>query len=262
MPLHLALARIAAPAVAVFLATACSDPPMQPRDSGPSLAKGGGSTGTDSRAKWVWADALDLDGVSGAETPAGIRGDGRLADGTAALGAPSEYQDGMCGVQAKIFWYDTRLSQSGDAVFDPDKSGGACGARRTMQYYLAGADGPVSLFPTGTNAQRVMLVQIGAPELRRMNFRIDQSGCAALRFHDVYDYGGTATYEPLGEQIASEVRITRLDANTDARAPRRWRVESQGTHRAVCAVSDRRGVLTNTTTTYYLPFAVEITEIQ
>src|SRR5450759_1063872 len=89
------------------LVLACSSD----RQTGPSAiatnvhgfaaAKAAASIDTDSRARFtVYATMSD------GTTPTGIIGDGRLSDGSAALGAPSEYQGNLCGVTAKIFWYN------------------------------------------------------------------------------------------------------------------------------------------------------------
>ena len=254
MPLHLP-ARVVVPALAVLLAAGCAEQPTQPHDLAPSLGKGG--VDTDSRARWAWADEVL---VGDGSVAAGIRGDGLLADGTAAATGSSEYQGDVCGVHAKIFFNNESLSTSGDAVFDPDMnySARACGGvRRTLIVQLP--QGPVALAPF-INARNIMAAPLGTSTLR-LNVGLAVSGCEAARFHDFYDGGsGVATYESSGaDLIAREVLVTR-EADDPSTGARRWRVESRPPHTAVCAVTIK-GRMTNTSNTIYLPFAVEITEI-
>ena len=255
MPLHLP-ARVVVPALAVLLAAGCAEQPTQPHDLAPSLGKGG--VDTDSRARWAWADMVTIDGLA---VPAGIRGDGRLANGTPTATDSSVYQGDVCGVHAKIFFANASLSGSGDAIFAPDMNYSAktsCGGiRRVLRFQLA-EGGPHTELETFNNAMKIMFVPAEGGTIR-MNFGLGVSGCEGARFHDFYDAGGgLATYEPnAGGPIARAVRVTRLDGGTGAR---KWRIESQAPHTAVCAVTVKSGMV-NTNRTIELPFSVEVTEI-
>jgi len=257
MPLH-SSARVAAPALlalSALLAAGCADQPTQSHALAPSLGKGGPDT--DSRARWAWADMVTIDGVA---EPAGIRGDGRVANGTPTATDSSVYQGDVCGVHAKIFFANTSLSGSGDAVFDPDMnySAKACGGMRRLLRFQLAAGGPYTELSTFSNAMKIMFVPTEGGTVR-MNVGLGVSGCEGARFHDFYDAGdGLATYEPNeGGPIARQVRVTRLD---DGTGPRKWRIESQAPHTAVCAVTVKSRMV-NTNRTIRLPFSVEVTEI-
>ena len=47
----------------------------------------------------------------------------------------------------------------------------------------------------------------------------------------------------------------------DGRIVRQWRIESQGTHQAVCLVFNTNGSIKSMGPWYFLPFAVTVTEV-
>ena len=73
-----------------------------------------------------------------------------------------------------------------------------------------------------------------------------QTGCDGLHFN--------SQYSP-----ASDARVTRLpDTLTANGNAKRWRVESQGNHRAMCTTSSSKGPVP-TGNTFYMPFTYTIT---
>lgn len=220
------------------LVLACSSD----RQTGPSAiatnvhgfaaAKAAASIDTDSRARFtVYATMSD------GTTRAGILGDGRLSDGSpAALGAPSEYQGNQCGVTAKIFWYNTKLSHSGDATFDPDASSATCGAPRKLGFMIGGTAQMIGPF---TNVNQVMqLTTVGQSRTQAMTF--DATGLANC-----------------GRIIFSQVNVTRLSGNTSG-GKGTWTVESTS---AGGCYRFSKGAYRYTGTSYTLPFHFLITEI-
>src|SRR4029077_157588 len=81
---------------AAALAVGCGDPQTDvagPRGAGPAFAQT--QVDSTSRANSVWADTVLVNGIW---LPAGIRGDGRLKNGSPATGTPSnEFQGAACG---------------------------------------------------------------------------------------------------------------------------------------------------------------------
>jgi hypothetical protein len=221
--------------LAAIFAIACSEnisATLEPSEVQLSK-KGGGSTDTDSRAIWEWSNDM-----SDGSTPTKIRGDGRLADGSAAGNDRSEFQGGVCGVHGKIFWNNPSLSRSGDAVFDPDaNNSGSCAARKI--HFDLGGDSPIVSGPS-TNAREVM--QLGVGSHREQTMQFSQNGianCELLRFgHD---------------GRGNPVNLTRLASGL-------WQVESLAPHTAVCW-NYSKGKYVPNGPTYNLPFRVVITEV-
>lgn len=196
-----------------------------------SAAKAAASIDTDSRARFtVYATMSD------GTTPAGIVGDGRLFDGSpAALGAPSEYQGNLCGVTAKIFWYNTKLSHSGDATLDADANSPTCGAPRKLGFMIGGTAQMIGPF---TNVNQVMQLTVGQSRLQAMTF----------------DATGLANCDRI---IFSLVNVTRLSGDISG-AKGTWTVESAN---AGGCYKFSKGAYRSTSTSYALPFHFLITEI-
>src|SRR4029077_5506785 len=101
---------------AAALAVGCGDPQTDvagPRGAGPAFAKT--QVDSNSRANFVWAYPVLVNGIW---LPAGIRGDGRLKNGSPATGTPSnEYQGAYCGVAAIL--YTAGTAPSGEMNYTP-----------------------------------------------------------------------------------------------------------------------------------------------
>lgn len=218
------------------LVLACSSD----RQTGPSAiatnvhgfaaAKAAASIDTDARARFtVYATMSD------GTTPTGIIGDGRLSDGSPALGAPSEYQGSLCGVTAKIFWYNTKLSQSGDATLDPDANAPTCGAPRKLGFTIGGTAQLIGPF---SNVNQVMQLAVSQSRLQAMTF--DATGLANC-----------------SRIIFSQVNVTRRSGNTSG-LKGTWTVESTS---AGGCYQYSKGAYRYTGTSYALPFYFLITEI-
>jgi hypothetical protein len=239
-------------AIAITIAfTACSpDRAVAPvADVAPSFAKAG-NIDTDSRAILVWDDQVIVNSVA---VPAGIEGDDYDRYSTLA-GTDDEYQGQVCGVHAKIF-NTSALSGSGDLVFDPDfdAPGKSCnGVSRKLRFHLSydeasGVPGSATLIGTFTNVRLIWEIAAGQSRQQAMRFIfVNQAGCEALEFNSAIGGG------------ANDVQVTGL---ADGPNGRRWRVESTGTHRAMCMVSSK-GKSVASGTTKYLPFAFTVTEVK
>ena len=193
---------------------------------------GGGGTDTDARAIFEFYDA-----AAGGQTSL-IRGDGRDVSGAAAPTGSSRYQGDVCGVMSKIFWYNQSLSQSGDAVFDPDQNRTTCGAARFVWLDL-----PEGSVKAGfhTNVGRIMHLQVGEWRLQRMPLSSTGiTGCSMLRFTD--------------ENGNDLVKVTRTSETT-------WTAESTGNHRAGC-YENKQGTFRYLNKSYVLPFRIQITEVR
>ena len=217
---------------------------------------GGGKPDTASRANLVWADQVNVAGPGQPEDwrPAGIQGDGRLKDGTAAAGSPSnEYQGAYCGVAARINNArneNNALSYDPDARYDAATMQAACGSARAYRFFLGGPVAAPTLSSPQSFVDNIWTLSLGESRQQAQGFGVQLSGCDRLMF--------SAKYPP-----ASDMRVTRLPDVTTAsgKAARQWRVESQGSHVAMCVVADKRGVLQPTGVSYYLPFALTVTEV-
>ena len=232
--------------VTALLAVGCQDshPPTGLTEETLLLNKSGGGTKTDTdpRANMVWAEQVTIDGNS---VPAGIYGDRRDKKGTLGGTPAHEYQGAFCGVAAKFFPGSTLGELNADydgnyaSTMEPN-----CGPRRTLNFRLEGLADPLVSAPHFV-MRNMWHMAVGDSRLQYMGYGIQLSDCQRVMFDS--QYAG-----------ASDVRITRL---ADADGVRQWRVETQGTHRAMCVVSTKNGTLKPTGVTHYLPFSVIATEV-
>ena len=203
------------------------------------------------RARFSWADSINVGSVA---TPAwelaAIRGDDRLRDGNPSgpAGPSNEYQGNYCGVNAVI---------GGQLFVDPQRYWStslpaSCQPARYYRYYL---NGP-SQAPSVVRPQSIVQ-DIGAMGVGETHIQPFQSGTMnelgfGLWFDDAYP-------------PASSLLVTRLPNVIDelGRSVRQWRVETRGSHKAVMVVPNtgKRPGTTVTTTFYYLPWAMTITEV-
>jgi hypothetical protein len=221
----------------------------------PSLAAAGKVDQT-SRARYTFADLVDVGTSAVPEwVPAGIRGDDRQRDGSPGGGALSnEYQGEFCGVNAVIG--SGTGPETGNFHYDPDMrwTSSLAPACQDSRYYRVFLSGPDSAARTSRPTQ--IVADIATMVVGEVRFQPLQSGTLAdigvgLWFDDAYP-------------PASNVRVTRLpDVADGLRTVRQWRVETQGTHKAmgVAQSTSRKHGSAPTGTTYYLPFAMTVTEV-
>lgn len=239
---------LVAPATIILLMTACGEPSVQTTPVSPdmpALFGKGGNVDTRPRANFVWADSVVINGLTVA---AGVRGDGRLKNGSASTGNPSnEYQAAWCGVSA--------FDQNGDLDFKPNSSWTssmttACGSQRMYMFYLNGPDGSPTANAPHSFARGLWNLAVGQSTSQPEDFGVQLPGCGLLIYND------SARYSP-----SSSPRQMRLpDVVVGGVTERRWRVESQGTHQAVCATYNPNGSVKTVGPWYYLPFSLTVTE--
>jgi hypothetical protein len=213
-------------------------------------------------ARYTWADSVNV-GTDAAPqwVSAGIRGDGRLRDGTPASGAPgtpsNDYEGGFCGVEAGLA---TSKGSNGEFNGDPDiywtsSMLSSCGPARYFRFYVNGLDATPAVS--------------GPHEIIDSLYKMAVGQVVVEPFH-------SGTWEDLGMGYwfddryppAADAKITRLpdipDPDGAPRTVRQWRVESQGSHLAmgITQTSTKHSVTyTPTGVTYYLPFVLTITEV-
>lgn len=212
---------------------ACTTPDGGNTPMEPAFAKGGGSTDSDSRAIWTIHELLS-DGV----TESALHGDGRDANGVGTAGE-SAYRGDVCGVKARIFYYDTSASQSGDAVFDPDGGSARSCARRYLHFALGETDYIDAPF---TNVRDAMRLQVGESRLQMLR----------------WTNSSIPSCEQLVYEGANEVIVSRL-AGDDQGSAGVWSVESQAPHEATCYQWSKGNFVASGS--YTVPFRITISEI-
>ena len=126
----------------------------------------------------------------------------------------------------------------------------ACGGRRQFNFFLQGPSAAPTPAAPRTIARELWLLGPGESRIQFEGFGVQLPGCANLMFDDQYP-------------PSSSTRQTRLPDVTrpDGRIVRQWRIESQGTHQAVCLVFKTNGSIKSMGPWYFLPFAVTVTEV-
>ena len=215
-------------ALAVLALAACNERSPAPL-AGPRFARPGAQ---DPRATFEYSTT---------DAAFKIRSDHRALsfDGSASI-----YDDGVCGVNAKIF-----ATGSGDAVMDPDegyvagRDQGRCGPARTVTIIFdQPADGgPLRANPVATggffhNFNELWHMPIGLEQETQGGF--NGAGCNVLRFRP--DPGRTGNAYPGSDKLLA----IRLDANT-------WRVRTKPfpDNKAWCDTEARL---------YHLPFELTV----
>jgi hypothetical protein len=224
------------------LVAGCDGPgPVTPGDAvfnkGKGPGGGGGSTTSEKILAHIqWQDDLVVE-IDGAPVAAGIRGDGRQADGT---DGPSAYEGGLCGVNAS---FTVGGTAPGDMTFDT-YTATDCGALRVHHFYMQGAEDPPHTVATKSIARSLWDMVVGEVAMDEITgFHIGLPECSR------------AVYS---EQHGTENPIrTRLP---DVNGARQWRVESRGSHQARC-VYTFRGRETLGDVTQPMPFAYIVTEV-
>jgi hypothetical protein len=122
-----------------------------------------------------------------------------------------------------------------------------CGGKRYYQFYFSGRGTAPLQFGPQLYALKLGTLAVGQTLREEVHFGIQQTNCAPLRFDDAYPPSNSAL-------------VTRLtDSLTSSGPVRRWRVQSQGNHIAMCTLNTPRGV--KPIASYYMPFAYVITEV-
>jgi hypothetical protein len=235
--------------LALATAAACDDSSTKDLiGPGPAVAAKVTTSDTNPRANLVWADSVVVNGVTIA---AGIRGDGRLRDGTPASGTPSnEYQGGWCGVSA---WREgTNLD------FKPNPSSwtsalqAACGSQRLYSFYLNGPNSVPTMNGPHSVSRGLWSLAVGQSATLQEGFGLNLANCAILMFSD------SARFAP-----SNGLRQTRLpDVVVNGVSQRQWRIESQGSHQGACVLYNRNGSIKSVGPWYHLPFALTVTEVK
>jgi hypothetical protein len=128
----------------------------------------------------------------------------------------------------------------------------ACGQARVYRFYMGGGGRDSAPLEFGPHhwVTDIGTIAIGSSANRSTTYGVQQPNCQRLVFDDLYP-------------PANHVGVTRLPDATTANGltARRWRVESRGSHRAMCIVTGKGGKLISTGVSYYLPFAYTVTEV-
>jgi hypothetical protein len=239
---------------AAMVAAGCGDQGGDPAGPVPAVAKT--RVDLNSRANFVWDDSIL---VNGAWLAAGIRGDGRLKDGSPAAGTPcNEYHGAWCGVAATLATDGT--APSGDMDFTPgvnytSSMQTAChGGPRVYNFYLSSdaahlkpsalASGPHSI------ARGLANLAPGAAVAQWEGFGIGQANCSILMFNDLFPPSQSLIYTRLPDVAVGGTTV------------RQWRIESQGSHVAACVhTGSKSGTYVLEGTYYFVPFALTVTEV-
>ena len=241
---------------ALALTAACAGEPRQNVEGTTGPAFGQSSTSTTTQANFVFADSVNVGAMPTVSwVPAGIQGDGRLKNGTPATGAPSnEYQGSFCGVAAVIG--SGQKNQNADFVTDPNINWtsslpASCQPARAYRIYLSGPGAAPSAASPHTVFSGLSTMAVGETRIQAVALGTAGDLGIGLWFND--------TYPP-----ASSLLFTRLPNVTDSagRSVRQWLIQTRGTHRAMGAVPSSSGKgLVPSGVTYYLPFAMTVTEV-
>lgn len=242
-------ALLTTPLICLVLACSADDPTStSPRLADQSARLGQAAKPADSRANFVFADSVNVapSGSAARWTTTGIKGDGRLKNGVASSGSPSnEYEGGSCGV-------DATLGSTATFNTDPDHSWTSalqCGSPRMFNFYLNGLSGTPTAIGPHSVVDSFSGLAVGAAVTREARFGVQQSTCDGLRF--------TNAFPP-----SNNARVTRLpDVVRSTGLVKQWRIESQGSHLAACILVGKAGRVTWTGVTYYLPFSITVTDV-
>lgn len=238
MPSISACRGLSVPVSLALLLVGCNADPTSLDDSGiPALAKGGPAA-PPTYAHVAWDDALVVE-IDGVQVPAGIRGDGRTADGSPG---PSAIQGNLCGVIAVIA---TRPSEDGTLQFQEVGATG-CGAERTHAFYLWGSGVAPWVEATMSRARGLWHMAVGEVGTDQFEgFHLDYNNCGVIYFDQQY----------AGSSNPKRTRLPDLPNGA-----RQWRVESQSPHRGVCVTTSKGKTVV--TFSAILPWAFTVTEVK
>lgn len=215
-----------------------------------------GNVDTFPRANVVWEDSVNVAaaGQPARWEPALITGDYRTKTGTPiATGKSGEYQETFCG-SAGLLRTKAMEDTAYALNFDPDffwtsSMEGPCGGgKRYYQFYFSGRGAAPLQYGPQHYALKLATLAVGQSFSEEVHFGIQQTNCAPLRFDSAYPPSTNALVTRLPDSLASSGFV------------RRWRVQSQGNHIAMCTVNTPRGA--KPIASYYMPFAYVITEVR
>jgi hypothetical protein len=210
------------------------------------------------RARFTMADSINVATDSGpARVPAAVRGDDRLRDGSPAgpSGPSNEYQGDFCSVNAVIgsglkgegYQFFLDMARFASSSLPP-----SCQPTRYNRYYLNGPTGAPVNASTAVSIPEISSMSVGQTMIKPFHSGTMAELGYALFWDDAYP-------------PASGMLVTRLPNVIDeyGRSVRQWRVESRGSHKAVLVLpaTSRKSGPTITTTFYYMPWAMTITEV-
>jgi hypothetical protein len=211
---------------------------------------------TRSRANYFWADSVN---VGTADAPswvgAGIRGDGRLKDGSTAPAGGSrsnEYQGNYCGVNALL---DPTTYGSETLDFTPglnwtSRMQARCGSMRTYHFYLNGPGSAPYAHSSHSLVRGLDRLAVDQTTFQWEGFGVAlPNRCDRVMFNDDYPPSNS----PIQTRLSDSTRA-------DGVQLRRWTVASRGSHLAVCGYMSNN-VFVTTGAQYYLPFVLTITEV-
>ncbi|HVF40661.1 MAG TPA: hypothetical protein VM939_12245, partial [Gemmatimonadaceae bacterium] len=173
-----------------------------------------------------------------------------------SAGNPSnEYQGDFCGVYGVMETQGPGGQTAAVFNTDPDINWrstmlSACGAARKFAFFLGGAAAAPTMLGPQSVVDTLGVLAVGQTSLRTAKFGVQMTNCPGLRF---------------GSYPASNpARVTRLAdvVLAGGGTARQWLVESQGSHRAACGSQTKSGGFATTGISYYLPFAMTITEVR
>jgi hypothetical protein len=218
--------------------------------------KAHGQPRIETKANLVWEDSVNVaaPGQPAVWQKALLTGDYRNLYGSPiSNGTSGEYQHAFCGSFAYMqvppngSYPEAALNFDTDFAYAPATMDGPCGGERYYQVFFSGRSNPSTHVTPQHFALQLGTLAVGQSLFEEVHFGVQLSNCAPLRYDDAYPPSNNA-------------RVTRLTDTLTTEGPRRrWRVESQGSHRAMCTVNTNKGV--KTIASYYLPFAYTITEI-
>ena len=198
-------------------------------------------------ANLLWAETVNVAAPQESPNwqPALVTGDGR--DKFGQVSAVSEYQGNFCGVVATV---ENGVNVDPNTYYSTTMAA-ACGPARVYRFYMGsgGRDSAPLEFGPHHWVTDIGTITVGSSANRSTMYGLQQPNCQRLYYDDIYP-------------PANHVRVTRLPNIATANgSARQWRVESQGSHRAMCIVTGKGGKLISTGVSYYLPFAYTATDV-
>jgi len=210
-----------------------------------------GNVDSEPRANLMWEDSVNTaqTGQPATWEPALITGDYRSRDGSPlSAGKSGEFQGSFCGSVSYLRNVDGALNFEVDQQYDSSTMSIPCGGKRFYQFFFNGRGNTPLKYGPQHFVWDLGYFVVGESRLIGIMFGIQQTGCNGLHFNSLY-------------APASDARVTRItDTLTAAGSARRWKVESQGNHRAMCTTPGKRGPVP-TGVSYRMPFAFTITEV-
>jgi uncharacterized protein YcfL len=212
---------------------------------------------TDTKPSVVWMDSVNV--APSNQTPAWeaalITGDYRDRTGSplTGRGVSGEYYFNFCGVdgymQSNTTSYpQAALNMDADHLYSASTMDGPCGGSRYYQFFFSGRASAPLRFAPQHYVLKIGDLAVGQSLIEEVHFGIQQTNCSTLRFDDAYPPASNALVVRLADSVVAGV------------VSRRWHVQSQGTHRAMCTIFTNKGPKP-TGVTYYLPFAFVIAEL-